>query len=452
MAAAPIYNVRMHTQLASLLKDRFGVSLSPLQVEHLWLELNHRAVNFTPKNSAEWLHEILDGQWSTATKAELTHLLTVSETYFMRDKRSLAWLASTGFPLLIQRAKAQAKSVIHIWSAACCTGEEAYSLKIIYQSIATALENDCRVEIWATDISPNSVEKAKQGVYYSNSFRDYDDTFLNTHFSPGPEPHSWLINPELRNGVNFSVLNLLDIHPESLVHFDLILCRYVLMYFSHDKARDVLQKLFSCLSDHGLLLVSAVEASIATQCGLQGFWVGDNYAIPRINANFAELMTTKDTNPRISLVAKSPANTPNCTEILSSPNDLGVTNRVEQFLANNSSCSVKPNCKVSAPSPLNSDGSQCIKAALAYWQNDNSWEALAYLDRAIYLNADDALAHYLRGICYQKLERRALARRAISVALTCLDNSSKTEHSSLIEGFDPLHVQALCKQWLEANK
>jgi chemotaxis protein methyltransferase CheR len=118
------------------------------------------------------------------------------------------------------------------------------------------------------------------------------------------------VRPAWRGRIRFIQYNLADgLHACPMQGADLILCRNVLMYFSPTRAASVLHRLLGCLDHDGLLLLSAVEAGIATQAGFNGFWAGSNYALSR---NAGRAAPTRDAAPAEVAVRQdiSPAATP----------------------------------------------------------------------------------------------------------------------------------------------
>jgi chemotaxis protein methyltransferase CheR len=199
------------------------------------------------------------------TRAQIEMLashLTVGETYFFREKRSLDILEQHILPELF-RARAQTEKHLRIWSAGCCSGEEPYSIAMMLDRLIPDFEN-WNVTILATDINPQFLHKAAQGVYGAWSFRDTPGWLKEQYFTKRQDG-GFEIQPRIRRMVTFSYLNLAEDAYPSLVNstnaMDLILCRNVLMYFAQEKARKVIDKLQRSLVDGGWLITSPAETS-----------------------------------------------------------------------------------------------------------------------------------------------------------------------------------------------
>ena len=192
----------------------------------------------------------------------LASYLTVGETYFFRDKKSFEILKGNILPELI-RSRAHTEKRLRIWSAGCATGEEAYSIAISLDKILPDLK-DWNITVLATDINPRFLQKASDGVYNDWSFRDTLPCIKLKYFKKTKE-NNYALLPHIKKLVTFSYLNLVDdVYPSLLNNtnaMDVIFCRNVLMYFSQDCQRKVIQNLYRCLVDDGWLIVSPSETS-----------------------------------------------------------------------------------------------------------------------------------------------------------------------------------------------
>jgi len=191
--------------------------------------------------------------------------LTVGETYFFREKRAFEVLAERILPELVQ-ARRGGEQHLRFWSAACCTGEEAYSLAITLRRAIPDLK-DWQVTILATDVNSRFLQKAATGVFGEWSFRDAP-AWLKEQYFHRVEGNRYAILPEIRRMVQFEHLNLAeDTYPSLLTDtnaMDVIFCRNVLMYFAPAQAQRVVAQLHRCLVDGGWLALSATETSVAT--------------------------------------------------------------------------------------------------------------------------------------------------------------------------------------------
>lgn len=188
---------------------------------------------------------------------DLVAEVTVGETYFHREPDQFEALRNTIIPDV--QARKGLEHVVRFWSAACSSGEEAWSLAMVCQR--AGLHDRCR--ILATDISRESLHKAEHGEYRQWSIRgpvtDFASSFL--HKTAG----GWRIADSLRRHVVFDYLNLaLDNYP-SLASgtwgCDVILCRNVLIYFDRKTVEAVVRRLYESLSPGGWLVLASTDPS-----------------------------------------------------------------------------------------------------------------------------------------------------------------------------------------------
>ncbi|MFZ0320816.1 MAG: CheR family methyltransferase [Candidatus Sulfotelmatobacter sp.] len=190
----------------------------------------------------------------------LASYLTVGETYFFREKRSLEVFEKNIVPELIRK---RTDKSIRVWSAGCATGEEPYSIAITLSMLMAGLEK-WNVEILATDLNSKSLQKASEGIYGEWSFRGVPPGVRSACFEAVKEGR-WAIRPAIKKMVNFAQLNLVEDGVAALSNLtarsDVIFCRNVLMYFTPDGRAKVIQKLYRSLARDGWLIVSPTETS-----------------------------------------------------------------------------------------------------------------------------------------------------------------------------------------------
>ncbi len=202
----------------------------------------------------------------------LARHLTVGETYFFRDPRVFAELKIVLAELLAMQWPKD--RVFRIWSAGCCTGEEAYSLAML---ITTLLSHDGKfgplsnwqIEIYASDINRDFLKTAEAGVYSAWSFRGAQgDDEIKAKFFTALTDGSFIINASIKKMVTFSYLNLADDYAYldvlSSEPLNLVLCRNVLIYFATSVAGAVLSRLSASLAvEDGFLLLAPSDLPAA---------------------------------------------------------------------------------------------------------------------------------------------------------------------------------------------
>lgn len=252
--------------LLSRLSDFIANHIGLYFPEARWRDLErgiHAAAREFEFDSAEACVQWLMSAPLTRLQIEvLASHLTVGETYFLRDRKTFTALEEEILPQLI-RSRRGGERQLRIWSAGGCTGEEAYSIAMLFDRILPDVAN-WHVTILATDINPRFLRHAAGGSYNHWSFRDTPSWMKERYFQERKSSRFEIL-PRIKRMVTFSYLNLAEDSYPSLTNntnaMDLILCRNVLMYFAPDTVRKVVGNLYRCLVDGGWLIVSPTEVS-----------------------------------------------------------------------------------------------------------------------------------------------------------------------------------------------
>ncbi|MDF2116778.1 protein-glutamate O-methyltransferase CheR [Roseiarcaceae bacterium H3SJ34-1] len=180
--------------------------------------------------------------------------MMTSETFFFRDRQPFELFRTVMLPRLVEAKRDKRR--IRIWSAACATGQEPYSLAMVLDEEARRLAG-WQIEIVATDLSGSALETARAGLY--NQFevqRGLPISLLLRYFHRDNE--KWRVVEHIRSRVRFQQLNLLHSFNQ-LDTFDIIFCRNVLMYFSPETRRSVMARMAQTLEPGGMLMLGATE-------------------------------------------------------------------------------------------------------------------------------------------------------------------------------------------------
>jgi len=183
--------------------------------------------------------------------------MTTNESFFFRDKVPFEHFRLTIMPALLAARKSSRS--IRIWCAAAATGQEPYSLAMALKDLQAELTG-WRIELLATDLSGEVLEKARSGLYTQFEVqRGLPIQLLIRHFSQSGE--LWQLAPELRAMVRYRQLNLLADFSQ-LGTFDLIFCRNVLIYFDQETKSDVLDRMARVTAGDGYLVLGAAETVV----------------------------------------------------------------------------------------------------------------------------------------------------------------------------------------------
>lgn len=222
-----------------------GIDLSLYKEKQMKRRIDSLISGYKFKTYDEYLHEL---SINKVLYDEFLSYITINVTEFFRNPGQWEILEKEILPQIL-------KKNLRIWSAACSTGEEPYSVAMLLSSYID-LSN---VNIIATDIDDRVLGKAKKGVYSIESLKKVPPHLIKKYFTKYDEKN-FQISEEIRKSVHFNKHDLLkDKYPENI---DLLICRNVLIYFN-DKAKDDLyKKFYDSLSDDGIFFVGSTEQII----------------------------------------------------------------------------------------------------------------------------------------------------------------------------------------------
>jgi len=241
--------------LQKTLKDRSGLVLS---ADKKYL-LESRLMPLARKAGVAGISELVQKMkaGSESMIADVVEAMTTNETFFFRDKTPFDHFQNTVIPDLI-KARAGRRS-LRIWCAAGSTGQEPYSLAMILKDFGAALTG-WRIEIIATDLSPEVLEKSRTGIYTQFEVqRGLPIQLLVKHFTQTGT--TWQLNADVRSLVQFRQFNLLQDFTH-LGKFDVIFCRNVLIYFDQATKTDIFGRLAKVSEADGYLFLGAAETVI----------------------------------------------------------------------------------------------------------------------------------------------------------------------------------------------
>ena len=240
-----------HAFLAGLLRQRSGLSITADKSRLVERRLQPVASRHGYRDVADLLRELR--QATEALCQTVTDAMTIHDTAFFRDASTFAAFRDVILPEMMKTRRR--RKALRIWCAGASTGQEPYSLAMILE--ATPRLASWTVDLIASDIDPDIVARARQGIYGRFEVqRGLPSRLLARHFQQHGE--DLRLTSALRRRVQFSVFNLLDSY-DVLGCFDVIFCRNVLMYFDQQSKQDVLSRLSDALAADGYLVLGAAE-------------------------------------------------------------------------------------------------------------------------------------------------------------------------------------------------
>lgn len=210
-------------------------------------------------NAGEYYHFIVSPPISEKQKAlknKFIDTITVHKTNWFRENNHFEFIKRNIGEILQESKTVKATKELRVWSSACSTGEEAYTLAMLFKEI---LPPDIKVKILATDISPQSIQSALAGVYKFGPEDNITNYYISKYFKQ--EANTWQITDEIKSYVTFRLFNLMDHFPFKNP-FDIIFCRNVMIYFNRDVQERLVNNFYDALGDKGLLFIGHSESLI----------------------------------------------------------------------------------------------------------------------------------------------------------------------------------------------
>ncbi|AZD53020.1 protein-glutamate O-methyltransferase CheR [Pseudomonas chlororaphis] len=255
------------------LKERIGLDVASVGPAIIERAVRQRSIaQQAPSTDHYW--QTLQG--SRDEQQALIEAVIVPETWFFRYPESFATLAKLALSRLAQLKGMRA---LRILSLPCSTGEEPYSIAMALFDAGLAPH---QFKVDGFDVSPLSVERARQAVYGKNSFRGQHSDFRERHFTAEDERYS--LSERVREQVRLQVGNLLD--PTLLAHeppYDFVFCRNLLIYFDQPTQRQVFEVLKRLTHVEGVLFIGPAEGSLLGRLGMRSIGIAQSFAFSRHN-------------------------------------------------------------------------------------------------------------------------------------------------------------------------
>jgi chemotaxis protein methyltransferase CheR len=259
----PLPNQTMSLQDFLSIRDfiygRTGIFFSESKQYFLENRLNRRLQEVNLGAYRDYLG-LLQGAQGRDELKELFNEITTNETSFWRNPPQIEAFQRIVLPEAAALARARGGNRLRLWSAACSSGEEPFTLAMICQEAKDTVLRGMTVEIVATDISEKVLAQAREGTYGSYTLRNLTPAQVKQHFNAlGPE--AFQVRPELKQLVTFRNFNLVDYgNYRSLSTFDVIFCRNVLIYFDDAVKSKVIKGFHESLYPKSFLLVGHSES------------------------------------------------------------------------------------------------------------------------------------------------------------------------------------------------
>jgi chemotaxis protein methyltransferase CheR len=256
---------RHFRSIAELVETEVGIKLPAgkrLMLEGRLLK-RVRALDYADVN--EYVEHLFDVDHFEAELIHLIDCVTTNKTDFFREPSHFAFMKDAAVPELLRR-RGRGTRPLKIWSSACSTGMEAYTIAMVLDDLATAGAN-FRFSVLGTDISTSVLKLATTGIYTAEMIAPVPAAFAKRYFLSSKDPSSDEVRvvPRLRRSTNFMRMNLMDPSYPVDRDVDIIFCRNVLIYFDKPTQRKVVEQLCTHLRPGGYFIVGHSESMIHSE-------------------------------------------------------------------------------------------------------------------------------------------------------------------------------------------
>lgn len=252
----------IYSKIVKILKEVHRIDVSMYEKSYLLSLIESRVENTLSKNIEDY-YDLLE-----ASKEEgdiFLQKLHINYSEFFRNPLTFAVLERILIPDLIQNIKNNKRKELRIWSAACASGQEVYSLAILLEEFKKITHSIFSYRIFGTDCSQSIIEEAQKGRYTFSDLRNLHIKYLDEWFIKQDE--IYVIKPALNKNIDFSLFDLFDEKRNApsisiFADFDLVICSNLLYYYKPAYQKIILKKLANSLSDGGYFVTGEAEREI----------------------------------------------------------------------------------------------------------------------------------------------------------------------------------------------
>jgi chemotaxis protein methyltransferase CheR len=258
------------TYVCTLVRQRSAIELDAAKAYLIEARLNPLARRNGFQSADEMIRKLKSAP-QPAMQQQLVEAMTTNETSFYRDAYPFEALRTTIIPDVIRQQSA--KRSLNIWSAACSTGQEAYSIAMLLSEHFTELAS-WKVQILGTDISDEVLEKARAARFSQIEMnRGLPAALLAKYFRR--EGLQWELAPQIRAMASFAKLNFIERWP-LLPPMDVVFLRNVLIYFSPESKKVILEKVRQVMARHAVLFLGAAETTMGLDAAFERVQVNNS--------------------------------------------------------------------------------------------------------------------------------------------------------------------------------
>lgn len=255
-------NEKERTEISSFIEGEFGIKMPPVKKVMLTSRLAKRLKALGMNSYSDYYRYIRSSEGMESELFIFADLVSTHETSFFREPQHFEYLYNGVLREFAESNEAGKRRPLKILSAACSTGEEAYSISITAEEFSRAKwQSSYLYRVTGTDISKRVVEDAARGVYNQTRIQNLPTDYRRRYFMTGKGEKSGLVRvvPEVRACTEFHTMNLMDYTYPFPEKFDIIFCRNALIYFDRLNQEKILMRLLGCLIKNGYLFIGHSE-------------------------------------------------------------------------------------------------------------------------------------------------------------------------------------------------
>ena len=266
-------------QLSDIIYKRSGIHFPEAKRYVLESRLGHRLAELKVESYQQYIALLSMGPFQQDEFQEMFNRITINETSFFRNEPQLDVFENQILPELLEARKGTKR--LRLWSAACSSGEEPYTLAMILHRTLGVRLADWRVEILGTDISEKVLSIAQSGRYTDYALRSTNEMIKKRYFTKDGAFHQ--LSPDIQQMVSFQTHNLKDrLAAKRLGTWDVIFCRNVMIYFDDSMKQDVVNTFGDQLAGDGTLFIGHSESLRGLQTPFEGLPIPQGFCYRKV--------------------------------------------------------------------------------------------------------------------------------------------------------------------------
>ncbi len=245
--------------LRNLIYERTGMQFGENKIYYFKKRVQKRMETRGLEKVSEYIKYLKMFDRDSREFQDLINLITVNETYFFREFDQLAIFGENCLEEVVAQKRAKGDRSLKVFSAACSSGEEPYTLAIILKEMLEDFRS-WNITVKGVDIDENVLQAARSAEYDPRSVKDVPADYLDKYFTR-MSADKYRVNPEIRSMVSFEHVNLMDRRAlRSERDYDFVFCRNMLIYFDDQSRKQVVERFYTMLNKGGFIFLGHAES------------------------------------------------------------------------------------------------------------------------------------------------------------------------------------------------